>query len=236
MNFSILESIGGLLHDQMLLQRLFFGSVELGLLALIVWGISATSWIRSERVAAFLWILVLLKPLMTLAWGSPFGIAVLPAPESQARVVSSLTTSGTGKMVAAEDVAVQFAAEETATLIPTARGVLPAAGERVGGAVASDLGVRSSGLVWESLSLPWVIVGTWALGALAFLAWYGVHRLRLRKLSARAREPGTDVLGRYLQTARALGVKRVPDLRVTEELDSPAISGVFRPVVFCRTG
>src|SRR5580692_4577100 len=63
-----------------LLERLFFGSLELAVLALLVLAAIRIGRIRSPRLTALLWLLVLGKPLVSLAIGSPFHLFRMEVP------------------------------------------------------------------------------------------------------------------------------------------------------------
>ena len=63
-----------------LLERLFFASLELAVLALLVFAAIRIGRIRSPRLAALLWLLVLGKPLVSLAVGSPFHLFRMEVP------------------------------------------------------------------------------------------------------------------------------------------------------------
>ena len=69
-----------------LLERLFFASVELAVLAVLVFAAIYIGRIRSARLASILWLLVLAKPLVSLAIGSPVPLVRMPVPEVAAVV------------------------------------------------------------------------------------------------------------------------------------------------------
>jgi hypothetical protein len=76
-----------------LLERLFFASLELALLALALAAAIRAFRIRSPRVAALLWLLVLAKPVASLVIGNPLHVVQLevPAPAEIAATDSSDT-------------------------------------------------------------------------------------------------------------------------------------------------
>jgi beta-lactamase regulating signal transducer with metallopeptidase domain len=81
-------------------------------------------------------------------------------------------------------------------------------------------------------SVTWrrALVAAWALGACAVLARLGLGIARARRLARRARSIGPafdEVIGR---AALEAGVPR-PAVRVTDELQGPAVMGLFAPVV-----
>ncbi|WP_394830956.1 serine hydrolase [Pendulispora rubella] len=75
--------------------------------------------------------------------------------------------------------------------------------------------------------------GLWALGALAVLARLGVGLVRTRAIVRRA--AASPAWSRTMARAQAsMGVRA--DVRVTEELDAPAVTGVFASVVLVPGG
>src|SRR5688572_9472933 len=69
-----------------LLERLFFASAELAVLAVAVALAIAVLRIRSPRACAMLWLIVLAKPIVTLAFGAVIPVLRLAPPEQIARV------------------------------------------------------------------------------------------------------------------------------------------------------
>jgi len=75
------------------------------------------------------------------------------------------------------------------------------------------------------------ILAVWAVGTLALGVWVAVRNRRVTRL-CRTAEPAPEELVRlFLDTARSLGLKRVPALRLTHLPHSPALCGLLRPVV-----
>jgi beta-lactamase regulating signal transducer with metallopeptidase domain len=73
------------------------------------------------------------------------------------------------------------------------------------------------------------VASAWVLGVVAMLGASGLARVRLRRLLrvSRLADAGvTSVYGRVAGTGR-----RPPPLRVTSELESPALAGTLRPVI-----
>ena len=72
-----------LLGEDLLLARLILASLELAGLALLVALLVRLGRIRSARVVSLLWLVVLVKPLVSLAVGSPLPIFLLEAGEAR---------------------------------------------------------------------------------------------------------------------------------------------------------
>ena len=84
---NLLTTLRWLLSENLLLQRLFFASVELAALALVVVLLIRLGRIRSPRLVCLLWLVVLIKPIVSLAVGSPIAVGLLdPAPPQTGRI------------------------------------------------------------------------------------------------------------------------------------------------------
>ncbi len=195
-----LESFASLLTG-----RLLAASLELAVLAVIVGAASRLLRPRSPRVVALLWLLVMVKPLVSLIAGP---------------LVPALTME-----LLPPDVHVE---EEI-------RSVLPAAARNAtepGSPIVTRRTLRSPGL---PISFPrqagFRVVGVWALGAFAVILFGVWDRRRLGRILANAR-PASPSLRAQLGTAAAgLNVRHLPALRITDALESPALAGVFAPVI-----
>lgn len=71
------EFLGQVLATSPVLARLFFASVEMIVLGCLVSGFLGLRRVRSPRIRALLWLLVLAKPLVALAVGPVFAIVRL---------------------------------------------------------------------------------------------------------------------------------------------------------------
>ena len=74
-----------------------------------------------------------------------------------------------------------------------------------------------------------VITGAWLTGVVAMILLSLRGLLKVRRLRSSADEPDDRLAGRYREQASRLGLRRAPRLRVTGELDSPALVGILRP-------
>jgi len=79
--------------------------------------------------------------------------------------------------------------------------------------------------------LAGVILVIWAAGTAVCLWLRLIGRVRVMSIVRRAgRAPGS-VVSRYVRTAMDVGVKRLPALRITDAVESPAIVGLIRPTI-----
>ena len=212
-----------------LLARLFFASLELAGLALLIALLVRFGRVRSPRVVSLLWLVVLVKPLASLAAGSPLPILLLEPGEAQfaetadtpavAYVPPEAPRSGWAASWDPDDPLGSRASFE-----PSVR---PAP-------VSPPPGASSDLLPTEAFSegsLPRAIAVAWLVGVALCMALHLRARLRLWRIVCTAEAPSARVLSRYRTIASELRLRRIPRLLMTEALDSPAITGLLRPVV-----
>ena len=87
---NVLTTLRWLFTENLLLQRLFFASVELAGLALVVVLTMRLARIRSPRLISLLWLVVLIKPIASLAVGSPLPIVLLEASALEPELITPL--------------------------------------------------------------------------------------------------------------------------------------------------
>src|ERR1700728_1321608 len=80
MNADTLRSSMTVFSSHPVLERLFFASVEFVALAALVYVAIRVGRIRSARLAALLWLVVLPKPIVSLAIGSPLPLVRMEVP------------------------------------------------------------------------------------------------------------------------------------------------------------
>lgn len=216
----------GLEHP--LLERLVLASIELTLMAGAVYLLARLSRRRCPRTLCLLWIVVLLKPLLSLTLGSPLAIPLFRAPPPvqtspqpnralarsavSVRTQRAFTSPGLTDAEFLEDL-------EAEPDVPTSKVTLPPA---PGTSVAPVDSPRN-------IARYFLIV--WVCGTVVFLVRYGRSILGLRSTIRRARPPAPALQAQYSQVASELGLKRPPWLLVTDQLESPALVGAFRPVI-----
>jgi beta-lactamase regulating signal transducer with metallopeptidase domain/peroxiredoxin len=216
------------LAENRLLERLCFASLELAALALVVGLLVRLGRIRSPRLVHWLWLVVLIKPLVSLAAGSPLTIGLINSGKLQLEQIAfppavefDPTRDGSeygwaGPFAAATG-------EHTPVDMPT----------RVAAAAQSPTTVDESAMTeaFVPASLARVICVGWLAGALGFLLRHLAQRVRLHRMVRAATAPSASVLARYGAIASGLRMRRVPTLVVTDSVDSPALAGLVRPVV-----
>ncbi|MCA8952270.1 MAG: hypothetical protein KDE27_22355 [Planctomycetes bacterium] len=198
------------------LTRLLYAAADVLVVAAIVLAVTAALRRRSPRLAALLWLIVPVKVLCSLAFGSLIAFPVGGHEQT--------TTSA-----ASERRVVEWA--PVTPPLPTAK---PTADPRPPAASAATSATRETDATAAPASalpsLAAVALSLWALGAIALLA----RSVRDRVLGARLVRRSTPAPERHRRLAQThaevFGV-RAPAVRTTRDLRSPALVGTLRPVV-----
>ncbi len=225
---NLLPTLRWLLSENLLLQRLFFASLELAALALVVVLLIRLGRIRSPRLACLLWLVVLIKPIVSLAFGSPIAIGLLNPADTQAGETADALHSVV--YVPPDAPRLRWAESAGDPFGDRARSELPStpASASVAPAATSE---RSLTEAFLEGPLPRGITVAWVLGVVLFLGCHLWARVRLCGIVRSAKAPSAGVMSRYRAIASELGLKRIPRLLVTEVLDSPALVGLLRPAI-----
>lgn len=197
-------------------------------LELAVFGCLALILVRnrhvSPRLAACAFAVVLLKPIATLAFGNPLRVAEIaivttqPTFEARAPEISYLPAPpAAATPSSAEEAPVHNVRESTRSTTPAIPRAESSPSVVTSERSRSELYVRG-------------ILGVWILGALLHLARWVWDRHKLGQVLARSQRAGSALLSAQRRIANELGVSP-PQLRITTEIDSPAIVGAFRRTV-----
>jgi len=219
------DAIPLLLSENPLLARLFFASIEVTVLALAVAMLIRLARIRSPRVIALLWLVVLVKPVVSLALGSPLAIPCFePA-----------TTENLAAVEAVESTPVVVPEQEPLGWADPMPGMSLPVEPSPSAPAAPSQPVETTGcLPSENLAETWLPMGLLAawFGVVVFsLGRYAYSHVKLRRILAASSVPSGSVMMIYRSIASQLGFRRVPRLVLTDALDSPAMAGLLRPVV-----
>lgn len=181
------------------------------------------------QVRHALWLLVVIKLVLPPAWSLPSGL--VPKLESQlaARVVLPWRA-------AVEPTVSARALGETADAGLPSSGSAGAATVVAGGASAgASAGRAAPGPV--RAGTPWLLAGfaAWLLGALVFVAVLAARLAALRRWHDTERR-GLTIPPWYhellVRSAQRLGVLRLPAIVFSDKLLTPAVCGVWRPVMY----
>lgn len=215
------ESFAGLVS-----QRLLLVSLEVILLAGLVWAFIRLFRVRSPRLKAFLWLLVLAKPLFGLVIGTPVPVhqfqapAVLDEPTSLdfllARQLAgdrfALWQDGEGaRSAGSRESAVPVEESPSSGFAPAPRPATPA--------------------LWGRPSWGQIAFSVWLMGCLLMGGGMLRDQQRLRSLIRDSQAPPPSLQRQYRQLAEQLGLRRRPALRISGGIECPALVGYFFPTI-----
>jgi beta-lactamase regulating signal transducer with metallopeptidase domain len=210
--------------DNALLARLVGVSIELALLACAVGLLIRLLRLRAPRVRALLWLLVLAKPIVGLAIGTP-----LPVVRFHAQgVVGAMPVRPVETPLPVGFPAVQPGADARFTEAITPPPSMPEAiRPPVGPAREAAIGD------WPQRRLPIgdLLAGVWLAGLTVFVTLTARGQVRVWTLRQSASKPPDALKRRFQSLAGEMGIRRAPSLKITEALSSPALVGLVHPVV-----
>jgi formylglycine-generating enzyme required for sulfatase activity/beta-lactamase regulating signal transducer with metallopeptidase domain/ABC-type glycerol-3-phosphate transport system substrate-binding protein len=234
MNIITGDAIQQFLGDSVLLERLFWATIELTVLAAAVWvGIRLFRKL-SPRVRALLWLLVLVKPLFALCVGAAMPIFEVDVLQPPLTTVQESTMSPLPKITTVHET-------EPAATTPTASATSTNPGSGMTSSTTATAPVktipatrpeapaRQLKITWPGF--PVLFAYAWIAIALLLGLYKGLDVIRLRRLIRTSNVPSTALKERYEAIASQIGVKHPPRLCITETLETPALAGVFRPVI-----
>lgn len=214
-----------------LLERLALVSLELALLAALVGALIGVLRIGTPRLRALLWLIVLAKPLLGLALGTPLPLlrfavtspAATPGGERDA-IGKALAETAPGEItaVAAGPAATQNAAQPASSPAWPAQ---PAAAPAAKPAETNPATARSPFSPARAAILGWL---AFVLASCGYLA---LDMRRLGRLVRQSTAAEPRLQGAFDAFAHELKLRAAPRLRVSDALDSPALAGLVRPVV-----
>lgn len=215
-----------------LLARLLIASAELALIVVLLHLLIVLSRIRCPRVLCFLWLAVLVKPLLSVTAGSLLAVPLFQVPPLSAhgterrhpvspvaRSLPGAALSEPADAIAASPADAIAASPADDPYVDPAR-PLPAVGKAAVGAP------RPPGRL-----LPWAVLGVWLGGAGLCLIRYLHALLRLRGIVRASVRPDPDLEAAYRRQVRSLGIYAPPPLLISDQVESPALVGIFRPTI-----
>lgn len=175
-------------------------------LALIVFVVIRLKWIHSPRLISFLWLVVLVKAIVSLTVGSPLRVAILKQP--------SILTSKASLPTEISDITSDLGVlqEGSKTAVKTVWSI--------------NEGKRANSFNW-----PQVLINCWLIGVFIFLLRYLISYTKLHVIKRSAHAPTPEEDSRYRTIGAQLGIKRLPPLLISNKLESPALAGLFGPMI-----
>jgi beta-lactamase regulating signal transducer with metallopeptidase domain len=177
------------------------------------------------QVRHALWLLVVVKLVLPPAWSLPSGL--VPRFESQLAARVALPWRAAERPAEAGG----LAGEPGGTASPAEPGAARP------GAPSSGAPPRSGGGAPVRAGTPWPLVAfaVWLLGALAFVLVLAARLTGLRRWHDKERR-GQTIPPWYhellVKSAQRLGVHRLPAILFSDKLLTPAVCGVWRPVMY----
>ena len=238
----IIQEIGAAVAASPVCCRLLEVSIEVAVLAAAVWGLIHLLRIRSARVCSLLWILVLAKGLLGLAFGAPFELAGLRVAASAGTGQSVAAAGMTQEERALRDEEIRRALSEMESLSTTARAGSQGAADREKALppaqVTASQRDRGASARWEAVldvfsvrHAAATLVGVWVMGALWGLLRTALDLRRIRRLCLASAEAPEELLAVFRAEVARLGIPRGPRLRVCDQIESPALVGFLKPTV-----
>ena len=185
--------------------RMVQASIEVGIFAIVVFAAIRIGQVRSQRLISSLWLLVMVKPVLTLCVGSiiPLYTIVERIPYGNA-----------------------FAGPALAVLVP-----IPFR-QMVGvDSAATALPLTSYLLQLVLLDFGGILAVMWMIGIGISLGRHLRGRSVVSKMLAQSTAAPAMLQGKFLAIADELRLCAVPRFRVAKEIDTPAIVGFLAPTV-----
>jgi len=200
--------------------------VQSALLVILLFALD-TLWHKRVR-AVFrycVWLLVLVKLVLPPTLSLPSGIGYwvpnrLPAASPVTDRVSDVIEYEATKQR-------PYVGPESAGGIPPAR---PSSDLPV-----TDAPAAPAALGWASVTWQAVVLLLWLVGVLAFTALLAQRLRFVRGLVAASTPAGNGLVGLLEQCRRQMGVRRPVGLRTLDTLPSPAVCGLWKPVILMPT-
>ncbi len=191
-------------------------SLEGALVVAAIWALSRALTL-APATRTLLWWCAAAKFVLALVWTAPIAVPILPA------LGESLSPSAAVHGARAVDVSSPSRAGQ---VVEPRVGSRPASGARAAGGGAALVEPLRGLAEWSSYAaLAWT-------GGLLLLAVVGIRRWSETSALVRTSTPaGADVDARARDLAARLALRRVPAVRVSDRIETPLVTGLFRPVV-----
>ena len=193
-----------------MLEILVRASVEGAMLVAAVWAICRFLPRLSPATRTVLWWCAAAKFVLALVWTAPVLVPILPADARPIQHASAIAT-------------------QVAPAQAVAPGARTSAGiaEVDGGWTRPSRGNPQSAAAWQALAL----VVVWIAGTIGAVG-VGVRRWKQTAgLVARSAGSSPDVEAMAAALASRLGLRRVPRVRVSDEVGTPLVTGILRPSI-----
>lgn len=188
---------------ELVLSRLLHASVQVLVLGALVWALCRYLPRLDARTRCWLWWLVATQMMVGLLWPSAVNLPLLPAEPAPVLIV-----------------------HDGAQAVPAHAFDAPAATSSVA-TTSTPIATASGAFSW-----PLLLLAAWCAGVLAWLARSIAGFMQVRR-SVRASRACTTpaVEAIHLLLGAELGIRHLPALRISDDIDSPQLIGPWRPVL-----
>jgi beta-lactamase regulating signal transducer with metallopeptidase domain len=240
-----------------LIARLFFSCLELAVLAVVATFVLQICRPRTPRLNALVWALVLAKPLVTLVIGSPIHALqiALPAnfltmPTTEIALKPPALPGGEvpQRLTSLRPPAEPGARTPTlnAGIVATSTGATagsPSSGSAAGPNHYENIAGRpsttdNSSTTWPAglhSPGPLLVLSIWLTGVATMLLRAAMVRRQLAQIFRGCQAPDRSTLELFSTIAASMQIRRTPQLRVTDAVESPALVGSWRPTILIPT-
>ena len=231
--WNLWQTAAGLAVDNPLLTRLALVSLELAALAGVVSLLIHVLRVKTPRLRALLWLVVLAKPLLGLMIGTPWPLLFFERQAATHTRASVAAIDGLNLLLknplTLEDVS-QTQGQKQHSAKSSGPGKINYSGT-IDASTARIASPTPAIHLLPALSPGRILSGIWLVGVFAMIGWMLRDVMQLRALRRTTDSPDEPLRSEYQAVAREMGIHVAPELHITDALDSPALGGLFRPVV-----
>jgi beta-lactamase regulating signal transducer with metallopeptidase domain/effector-binding domain-containing protein len=211
---------------QWMASMLWQASLLIVLISLIDWAVSKWIW---PQVRYAVWLLVLLKLVVPPTWSSPISVISWAEPSVRRLWMPKVHTEPSASVESpslfgsSADQKKYSEKNERASSFPGAFGL-------VGGFSSKETNAGLSAKAWAFT--------IWIAGMLVFMSLLILKMARLRRWHRQQRERQIPEWfhGLLIETSRTLHLKRIPAIVFAKDAVTPAVYGMFRPVLLLPHG
>jgi len=207
--------------------RLVMASIDFFLIAAFVALLVKVFRISAPRFKALLWLLVLAKPILALLIGAPLPVIGVGQPAVGLASLSPDNGRSLDDFMAAKlDAERMKMASQPPAAVSSTR-MTPSSEKSPASSLKKSTAVPYYALITADIFL----IGIWFLGILLLIILTIRDHVRIHGIFARSKIPDNQLQILFNRIAGEMEIRRVPALRLTDDLESPAIVGVLNPVV-----
>jgi|GEM_PF-2273636 len=207
--------------------RLIMASIDFFLIAAFVALFIKVFRISAPRFKALLWLLVLAKPILSLLIGAPLPVVGVEHPAVGLASLSPDNGKSLDELLAETlDEERMKMASQTPIAVSSSRMTSPAE-KKPAASLKKSTAVSNHAQVTADVFL----IGIWFWGILILIILTIRDHVRIHGILSRSQLPDNRLQILFNRLAREMEIRRIPVLRLTDVLESPAIVGILNPVI-----